>query len=551
MAQENGTLGDGTDPVAGTARLVAALRDARRLDGADGPADLIETHVSYVLLTGRLAYKIKKPLRLAFLDFSTLERRLEACEEELRLNRRTAPELYLRVVPITGSIENPVLGGQGPAIEYAVEMRQFDPDSLAARCVETGRVDGGLVDRLADRVAEFHARLVGTGPVAPALESAAAVDDSAPPAIGSALAIARRNVAEIREARLPAALQARIDRVADWLDRTGGRLAAHLAARAEQGFVRDAHGDLHLANVAIVGGEPVLFDCLEFDRALRQIDVVDEIAFAFMDFLALGRRDLGYRFVNRYLEQTGDYEGAVALPFFAVHRALVRSKVASIRRRQKALDEASSRSLDAAVERPLAVAESLASAPRPLLAITCGLAGTGKTTVSSALLEEIPAIRIRSDVERKRLAGLAAAARSESPIEGGLYARAESARLYERLGDLARGLLASGQSVIVDAAFLVRSERARFRQIARAGGFGFRTILCDAPIAILRARVAERARAGRDASEADVPVLDHQLTRYEAPSQDEASDLVVLATDRPIERVEESARLLARSFVER
>lgn len=263
-----------------SARLVESLRDPHRFPEATGPIRVIETHISVILLTGVRAYKLKKPLRLAFLDFSSLASRRRMCEEELRLNRRTAPELYLRVVAITGSIDDPWIDGEGPAIEYAVEMRQFDPDALFAQALAAGRVEGSQVDALADRVAAFHAALADSD-----------ADDAIPAPVSAAAerssAAARRNVAELRALAPPAAVGVRIDELAGWLDRTCARFESLLAARARAGFVRDCHGDLHLSNVALVDGRPVLFDCLEFDAGLRTIDVIDEVAFAFMDFLAL------------------------------------------------------------------------------------------------------------------------------------------------------------------------------------------------------------------------------------------------------------------------
>ncbi len=523
------------DAARATARLVHSLRDAACYPHPTGEIAVLETHISYVILTGPRAYKLKKPLHLDFLDFTALASRRSFCEDELRLNRRTAPDLYLRVVPITGTPDAPRIDGTGEAIEYAVEMRQFDPEALLARRVERGEVDGELVDALADRVAAFHAELA-LAPTAPPILA----DDGRP----SAASTVRRNLAQILALAPPPALRARLETLAVWLEATLARLSPTLLARERGGFVRDCHGDLHLANVALVDGRPVLFDCLEFDALLRWIDVIDEVAFAFMDFQALGRRDLAHRFANRYLEATGDYEGAVGLRFFAVHRALVRAKVAMIRQSQPGLDAQAADRLARELERHLEVAESLAARKAPRLVITCGLAGSGKTTVSGALVEALAAIRIRSDVERKRLAGLAADARSGSPIGAGLYAREGSARTYARLELLARGLLESGQSVIIDAAFLTRRERERFRALARMGGFEFLTVVCQAPVEVLRSRIEARGAKGRDASEADAAVLAHQLTTYEAPAQDELPDVVVIATDRPPAEVSEACRAI-------
>ena len=502
-----------SDALRATTRLVDALRDPARSPLGGTRIIVLETHVSYILLTGDLAYKLKKPLALDFLDFTTLERRRIACEDELRLNRRTAPELYRRVVAITGTPDAPRLAGPGEVLEWAVEMRQFDPEALLAKRVETGEVDGALIDDLARSVAGFHA---GLGACA---------------AIRSPGTTVRTNLGEILRMDLSAALRARCESISVSLDALLARLESVLVERERAGFVRECHGDLHLANVALVDGRPVLFDCLEFDRALRTIDVIDEVAFVHMDLLANGRGDLAHRFVNTYLEETGDYAGVACLRLFSIHRALVRAKVALIRARQSGLDASAEARIAREIERHVAVAESQASPPKPRLVITCGLAGSGKTTVSGQLVELLPALRVRSDVERKRMAGLAAAAHSGSPIGEGLYDREGSLRTYARLEALARTMLESGQSVLVDAAFLRRSERAPFRALARQGGFDFRTVVCEAPIEVLRERIEARRARGRDASEADLAVLDHQLTIHERPAGEELEDLVVVRTD--------------------
>ena len=536
MASDLGTLRPGmteSDALRTTMRLVEALREPCRSPDPTSRFALIETHISYIVLTGIRAYKIKKPLRLDFLDFATLESRRRACEDELRLNRRTAPDLYLRVVPITGTPAAPDIDGAGEPIEYAVEMRQFDPDALLATQIERGIVSVEIVDALAERIAAFHAELArGSGPLPAALEAANTLH-----AVGGAAASARKNVNEILALDPAPELCARIEQLAIWIDTTLERIEAELLVRCGAGFVRECHGDLHLANVALIDGRPVLFDCLEFDAALRWIDVIDEIAFAYMDFRAHGRPDLAARFVNGYLEATGDYEGVAGLRFFAVHRALVRAKVALIRGRQLRIEAEVTERLAREVERHVEVAEALSRVQQPRLIITCGLAGSGKTTVSGTLVESLGAIRVRSDVERKRMAGLAADARSGSAVGEGLYEREASLRIYARLEQLAKAILESGHSAIVDAAFLTRRERAPFRALARAGGFEFRTVVCEAPVELLRARVEARKAQGRDASEADSAVLDHQLAIHEPPAGDELEDVVTIATDQPIAKV--------------
>jgi len=506
--------------------------------------EVIETHVSFILLAGDRALKIKKPLVLPFLDFSALERRRVACEDELRLNRRTAPELYLRVVAIHGSPEAPILeearGDRSAAIEYAVEMRRFDPDALFSNRLARDQIGSEQVDSLAERIAEFHFALAvsapaGGGPVGAASDHPADEPD---------VRIVRKNLAELR-ALAPPVMRARLERLGIWMEGEIARIAPALAGRRRAGFVRECHGDLHLANVALVDGRPVLFDCLEFDRALRCIDVVDEAAFAFMDFRAHGRPDLAARFMNAYLERTGDYEGVVGLRLFAVHRALVRLKVALIRGGQEDDATAPGTAATQALERLLVVAEGLVDERGPRLIVTSGLSGSGKTTVSSRLVERLGAIRVRSDVERKRMAGLGAAERSGSGVGEGLYDPQTSHETYARLEALAERLLESGWPVVVDAAFLRVAERAPFRALAARRGLALWIVLCTAPVEVLRARIDARSAQGRDASEADRAVLAHQLEITEPPTADEISQVVTIATDAPLAEVAEACRALA------
>ena len=516
--------------------------------------DVIETHVSFILLAGDRAYKIKKPLALPFLDFTTLESRRVACEDELRLNRRTAPELYLRVVAVRGTPDAPRLDadsrpgvGADAAIEYAVEMRRFDSDALYSTRLAQGEISGEQVDGLADRIANFHASLAPSTTAAedrPTQSSHSAASNQATAEVRpTAARIARTNLSEI-QTLAPAAIRDRTDALARWQDEEIRRIGPALAARRHAGFVRECHGDLHLANVALVDGRPVLFDCLEFDRALREIDVLDEVAFAYMDFRAHGRPDLAARFVNAYLERTGDYEGVVGLRFFAVHRALVRLKVALIRSGQSGRDMPAT----GEIERSLAVAEALVGDRAARLVVTSGLAGSGKTTVSSRLVELLGAIRVRSDVERKRLAGLEAAARSGSGIEEGLYDAAASRRTYARLEALAETMLASGWSVLVDAAFLRATDRAPFRELAARLGVVFRIVVCTAPVEVLRARIDARHAQGKDASEADQSVLAHQLETAEPPTEGERAQVFTLSTDAPIEQVAEACCAFAETL---
>lgn len=488
--------------------LIAALQDPQRYPHPVDRVERLETHISYVLLAGDYAYKIKKGIDLGFLDFRTLAARKRYCEEELRLNRRLAPDLYLDVVPITGSPDRPVFAGDGPAIEYTVKMRRFPQDHLLSRLIADGRLSRAHIDALADQVAQFHAR----APVADPADSY-----GTPAAIA---APARDNFAQIRAAGAApdAPALAALER---WTAEQLDALDANFRRRKRGGCVRECHGDLHLGNVALIDGRVTIFDALEFSADLRWIDVINEAAFTVMDLRDRGRPDFARRFLNRYLEHTGDYTGLALLPFYIVYRALVRAKVHWLRAQQPGLDDAARMRLVAQYRAYLALAQREIEPRRPALVITHGLSGSGKTTHTQALLEAIDAVRLRSDVERKRLHGLPALARTGSGIAEGVYTADATARTYAHLLELAGHVLDAGYSVIVDATFLQRAPRDAFRRLAATRGVPFVIVDFAVDEATLRARLAARAQSGRDASEADSAVLEHQFATQEplAPAE--------------------------------
>ena len=498
--------------------LLAALREPARYAHAVERVELLQTHISCILLAGDYAYKIKKPVDLGFLDFSTLSARRHYCEEELRLNRRTAPALYLDVIAIGGSASAPVIGGGGAAIEYALRMRRFGQEHLLDRMARRGALLPAHIDALARGLAAFHAQIDRAGSsdaygspqriLAPALQN---FDQMLP------LASARADIALLARLR-------------DWTEREFAALAAEFAARKRDGWVRECHGDLHLGNIALLDGVPTPFDCIEFNADFRWTDVMNEVAFLMMDLLDHGLPRLAFRFLNAYLETTGDYGGLRVLRFYLVYRALVRAKVSCLRAHQTGLARAEKSEVEHAYRRRLQLAGRLSTHAHAALLIMHGLSGSGKTTVAQNLLEALGAVRLRSDVERKRLFGMAPQARSGSGLGSGLYAPDANERTYARLGELARGALAARYPVIVDAAFLRRAERDRFAALARDAGASFLIAACSALPATLRKRVL--AREARDASEAGLAVLERQMASAQAPAPEEAGYTMDIDAER-------------------
>ena len=504
-AEPAGTVAEGASE---QARLFDALSRPEAFGADCARVERLETHISCVLLTGTHAYKIKKAVDFGFLDFTTLEARRRFCEEELRLNRRLAPALYLEVVPITGRVDAPVVGGYGEPLEYAVKMREFPQDALATRILARGELAPTDIDALAEKVAAFHAAIGVAG------------QESAFGAPGEVLRVARQNFAQLRPRLATAEEREELDALAAWTEREYAARYDAFLRRRKHGFIRECHGDLHLGNIARVDGVLTIFDCIEFNESMRWIDVMNEIAFTVMDLEDRGRPDLAYRFLNAYLERTGDYAGLAVLPFYLVYRALVRAKIARLRAAQIEAGEPK-RALLAEYRGYVTLARGYAEPRRPALVITHGLAGCGKTTLSQAILEALRAVRIRSDVERKRMHGLAALERRPAGVEGGLYTAAATEETYARLAALAREILGAGLVAIVDATFLVRAQRDRFRNLACELGVAFAIVDFTAREATLRARIAVRAARGTDASDADLAVLEHQLATQEPLFADE------------------------------
>ena len=485
--------------------LIAALLDPQRYPDAVQQVALVQTHISWVLLAGEFAYKIKKPVRLPFLDFSTLAQRHRCCLDELRLNRRFAPDIYLDVVGIFNTQTGPQWTGQGAPIEYAVKMKRFDEAGRLDRLCDRGELQPAHLSDLADTLNAFHQQ-AAIAPLNSRFGSSSEI-----------IAPARENFHDLLKMLPQTDVQQRLAALQDWSEAQFTQLAPLMNARKKAGRVRECHGDLHLANLVLIDQRVRLFDCLEFNEDLRWIDVASEIAFTYVDLLAHRQPGLANWWVDEVLSRSGDYEAALLLRFYAVYRALVRAKVAAIRNLQFPDDGHE-------VLRYVALAEFLATPTPKHLLITHGLSGCGKTVASTARLLNDPqaaTLRLRSDVERKRLFGLAATEVSGSATDAGIYAATASAQTYARLRSLAAMLLQAGGTVMVDAAFLKRADRDAFRALALDAGATFEILAPQATPAQLRERILARSALGRDASEATLDVLTQQLRTLETLQPDE------------------------------
>lgn len=500
-------------------KLIDALRNPAVWPDHPDWVECIETHISWVLLTRDFAWKIKKPVSFDFLDFSTLPQRKEFCDEELRLNRRTALELYLDVVPICGSTSSPTIGGIGKPFEYAVKMRRFNNAGLLSRMAAENRLTPDLTDALAETIAAFHAALSGAKP-----ESR----------LGRPVDIRRdalNNFGAIEElANGDAGHESAIRRLKAWTIAEADRLVQTFAQRRDDGFIRECHGDLHLGNIVEIEGRPCLFDCIEFNAGFRWIDVISEIAFLVMDLEEHGEQQLARRLLNRYLERTGDYGGLEVLRFYLVYRAMVRAKVDMIRLRERSQSAAQRRVLLHEFGGYLSIADHDAERIPPALLIMHGLSGSGKSAISQRIIECSPAIRIRSDIERKRIVGIDETARVSGSAASRLYSPEATRRTYSYLETLAKSVIQAGFPVIVDATFLNSEERARFRGLADQLSVPFRIIACNASEKELLARVSTREANNHDVSDADIAVLRRQLATDTGIASEPAAQVVTVDT---------------------
>lgn len=485
--------------------LVHSLVSQGAFPDSSGQHEIIETHISTVVLTGDQAYKFKKGVNFGFLDFSTLEARKHFCEEELRLNQRLAPGLYLEVVAITGSPEQPEINGSGEAFEYAICMRQFDQQQLLDKKLADGTLQPQHIDEIADQAASFHQG----AEIAPS--------DSVFCKPSSIYAPMEQNFRQLEEFITDPVQVEQLGRIEHWTREQFSLLAPALETRGKAGFIRECHGDMHLGNITLMDGAITIFDGIEFNDEFRWIDVMSEMAFVTMDLTDRDASSMANRLLNRYLEQTGDYAGLALLRFYQVYRAMVRAKIASFRLADPQLSDSDRKATLTQYQSYADLAEHFSRAASPRLVLMHGVSASGKSTVSQELSEQIDAIRLRSDVERKRL--FTQQEGSSEAVGTGIYSEAHSRQTYDHLLKQTRALLDHGFAVVVDAAFLKHGQRSPFLCLAAEENVPFAIIALECPADTLRQRLLARTS---DVSDATLTVLEHQLDTVQAPRSDES-----------------------------
>jgi aminoglycoside phosphotransferase family enzyme/predicted kinase len=503
--------------------LAEAMLEPSLYPNAPESVELRDTHISWVFLAGELAYKVKKPVAFPFLDYGTLERRHEMCREEVRLNRRLAPKIYLGVIGIARDGDGYRLTSEddAAAIEYAVEMQRVQEDRSLAALASRGALEPEQVTAVARRLARFHAE----APIVP-LERRP---------VRTLVDTLEENLAGLREAGAGILDDDRLEAAEHFTRCFVGAKREELLARARHGLVRDCHGDLRAEHVIVPAqGEIYVYDCVEFNLALRQIDVAADISFLVMDLARLGAEESALRLVEAY-RLAGGHPGDDALvSFLTSYRAWVRAKIACLRAAQLAEGIPERARQDGAARELFRLGHRFAwRARRPLVLLVCGVAGSGKSTLAGALASLSGWTHLSSDVTRKRLAGLA-------PIERGgerAYSRELTSETYQELGRRARGELERRGGVIVDATFHLRSERVAFRSGIGLGLAPLAAVECRASREVLLARARKRELEPERVSDAGESVVRRQLADFEPLDDLPADARMELITEASLDRL--------------
>ncbi len=507
-----------------TADLIVALQSAGAYpDPPRAGVTVLQTHISMLFFTDDRVFKVKKPITLDFLDYSTLERRRHFCEEEVRLNRRLAPEVYLGVAPITRDLDGVIhVHGDGEVIEYAVEMVRLPDDRMMGALLDRGEIDNQLMDEIVQLLATFHQK-AATGP---------GVDEfGRPDEIAAQLEDNLQGLDPfVRGAVLSSRLHEHLQNAArTWLQEH----RELLEQRVCDGRTREGHGDLHTGNICLMRDGVVVYDCIEFSRRFRCRDVAAELAFLAMDLDFRCYRGFAAYLLHRYAELTGDPELPEVAAFYKTHLAMVRGRVACLRSVDTQLEPGDRRA--ARIEAMQYFHLAAAYALEPVLVVMCGLPGTGKSHAARAIARPFEATVLRSDVIRKELAGLPPDARPADGRETGIYAPEFTRRTYDAMVQRAREHLGHGRTVVIDATCPAASMRAPFLDAARDLGVACVLVETTCPPETVRQRLQQRGGDPDEPSDADWAIYEHARKRFEPPDELAASQCVQVDTrDEPV-----------------
>ncbi|MEG4013834.1 MULTISPECIES: bifunctional aminoglycoside phosphotransferase/ATP-binding protein [unclassified Microcoleus] len=487
------------------------------------PVQLIQTHASFVLLTGDYTYKIKKPVNFGFMDYSTLEKRQHFCTQELLLNRRTAPEIYQEVLSIVqrGDLfkfvsDSAEITPAEFAVEYALKMREFPQDSLLLSLLERGLLTQQLMADLGREVANFHSRAISNSYIRTFGEVSQICT-----AINNNYLISQKYIGGPQT-------QTQFQETKDYTDTFFARNKDLFNLRVANNKIRECHGDLHLRNIAFWQDKILLFDCIEFNEPFRFVDVMYDVAFTVMDLEGRGRSDLGNAFLNTYIEQTGDWEGLQLLPLYLSRQAYVRAKVTSLMLDDAAISTTQKAEISQTAAHYYKLAWQYTKPRRGKLTLMSGLSGSGKSTAARYLAHRTGAIQIRSDAVRKHLGGIYLNERGGQD----LYSDEMTAQTYGRLLELGIILADRGWNVILDAKFDRQKLRSDAINLAQSHGLSWQIIYCTAPIAVLRERLQQRRG---DIADATAELLSSQQAEAEAFTEIEQISVNIIDTAQDLE----------------
>lgn len=510
--------------------LICALLDPAAYPSPVDQVTLIQTHVSYLLLAGDRAYKIKKPLNLGFLDFSTLDQRRYFCHHEVELNRRLCPQVYLGVQPITMLHGRARIGGAGPPDEWAVVMQRLPAERMLPTLLATDQIGVTELSAIARRLAEFHAGAATGGEI---------------DQYGAVAAIRRNtdeNFLQLQPFIGQTLLAGQYTHLKAAADRVLSRQASLFAQRIAEGRIRDCHGDVHAGSICLAD-EVLIFDCIEFNDRFRYGDVAAEVAFLAMDLDHFGRADLAWQFLEAYRHYAGDTTIGAELDFYKAYRAIVRGKVESLRSIQPEVPAAERVAAAGAARAYFDLAFAYTGGiARPTLLICCGLMGTGKTTLASALSQRLAMVHLASDRIRKRQAGLALAIRRHDPFGEGLYASAMTERVYAALLAEATTWLKRGVGVILDASFTRRADRDHARALAAALDLPAVVVETTAPEDVIRQRLEARLTEPGTISDGRWEIFAQQRDDFEPCRELPTDQHLVIEMTRPLDNAIDQVR---------
>jgi aminoglycoside phosphotransferase family enzyme/predicted kinase len=471
--------------------------------------NVLETHISWVLLTGDYAYKIKKPVNFGFLDFTSVEKRRHFCQLELDLNKRLAPDLYLEAVPIFGTPESPSFEAKGEPFDYAIKMRQFKQENLLLEQAREHKLKDVSIQDIARQLAIFHrkAKIVKQDE-----------EFGSPQAIFAPVA---DNFNTLRSFKIANQFSDDIDKIAKWAKDSFSELEPLLSERKANGFIRACHGDVHLGNIVLYSAKPLIFDCIEFNEEFRHTDTINDIAFLAMDLIHKGYKRQANLLINTYAEWSNDYQGLTLIPFYMSYRAMVRAKVSALQIDSFDKDHPTYKQLKQDLADFIALAKEFTKPKQAKLSLTFGPSGSGKSVYSKQYMMEKDAIRLRSDVIRKHLFGLPPFKATPTEMNAKMYSKEATEDTFATLVTNTTKLLKQNWPVVVDATFLKKSQRDRFTTLSKSLNVPIEILQFEITVDELKANIEKRKQAKLNPSDANVDVMLKQLDEIEPLSPEE------------------------------